>query len=186
MAEITRLEATQQCAQGDGTVAVVSIHQAINRVRCRQVVDTEGRGPSADIFIVLPRVETGDAFLEDIKADIPVLNVVDWKFDLDDGPRVRKDRKGDGTRGPHHPHGQPTDRRDTYLVHPTRTCAVRKLQDFATPSIGRQKLSGKSEWNMSCRALAGAPRASSRSTRGSKTNCRDTSIHKASGARSVC
>ncbi len=94
MAEITRLEATQQCAQGDGTVAVVSIHQAINRIRCRQVVDTEGRGPSADIFIVLPRVETGDAFLEDIKADIPVLNVVDWKFDLDDGPRVRKDRKG--------------------------------------------------------------------------------------------
>jgi len=71
MAEITRLEATQQCAQGDGTVAVVSIHQAINRIRCRQVVDTEGRGPSADIFIVLPRVETGDAFLEDIKADIP-------------------------------------------------------------------------------------------------------------------
>src|SRR5258707_440363 len=44
--------------------------------------------------------------------------------------------RGDGTRGPHHPHGQPTDRRDTYLVHPTRTCAVRKLQDFATPSIG--------------------------------------------------
>jgi len=31
------------------------------------VVDTEGRGPSADIFIVPPRVETGDAILEDVK-----------------------------------------------------------------------------------------------------------------------
>jgi hypothetical protein len=57
-----------------------------------------------------------------------IFNVVDWKFDLD-GPRVRKDRKGDGTRGPHHPHGQPTNRRDTYLVHPTRTCAVKKPQE---------------------------------------------------------
>ena len=57
------------------------------------MADTEGRGPSADIFIVLPRIETGDAILEDIRADIPDLNVVDWKFDLD-GPRVRKDRKG--------------------------------------------------------------------------------------------
>src|SRR3979490_3332299 len=37
--------------------------------------------------------------------------------------------RGDGTRGPHHPHGQPTDRRDTYLVHPTRTCAVKKPQE---------------------------------------------------------
>jgi hypothetical protein len=39
----------------------VSIIQAINRIRRRQVADTEGRGPSADIFIVLPRIETGDA-----------------------------------------------------------------------------------------------------------------------------
>jgi heme oxygenase len=59
---------------------------------------------------------------------MPDLNVVDWKFDLD-GPRVRKDRKGDGTPDPHHPNGQPTDRRDTYLVHPTRTCAVKKPQE---------------------------------------------------------
>jgi len=36
----------------------------------------------------LPRVETGDAILEEIKADMPDLKVVDWKFDLD-GPRVR-------------------------------------------------------------------------------------------------
>ena len=51
----------------------------------------EGRCPSADIFIVLPRVETGDAILEDIKADMPDLNVVNWRFDLD-GPRVRRDK----------------------------------------------------------------------------------------------
>ena len=57
-----------------------------------------------------------------------IFNVVDWKFDLD-GPRVRKDRKGDCTRGPHHPHGQPTDRRGTYLVDPTLTCAVKKPRE---------------------------------------------------------
>jgi hypothetical protein len=71
----------------------VSIIQAINRILCRQVVDAEGRCPSADIFIVLPRVETGDAILEDIKADMPDLNVVDWKFDLN-GPRCERIERG--------------------------------------------------------------------------------------------
>lgn len=71
----------------------VSIIQAINRIRCRRVVDTEGRSPSADIFIVLPKDKTGDAILQDINADMPDLNVVDWRFELD-GPKVRKDRKG--------------------------------------------------------------------------------------------
>jgi hypothetical protein len=75
----------------------VSIIQAINRIRRRQVADTEGRGPSADIFIVLLRIETGDAILEDIRADIPDLNVVDWKFDLD-GPRYERIERGRYTR----------------------------------------------------------------------------------------
>jgi hypothetical protein len=41
----------------------VSVIQAINRVRCRHVIDAEGHCPPADIFIVLPDDMTGDAIL---------------------------------------------------------------------------------------------------------------------------
>jgi len=71
----------------------VSIIQAINRVRCRRVIDAQGRSPSADIFIILPKDKTGDAILRDIHADMPALKEVPWLFDLD-GPKVRKARKG--------------------------------------------------------------------------------------------
>ena len=71
----------------------VSIIQAINRVRCRRVIDAEGRSPNADIFIVLPKDKDGDAILQDISSDMPGLNVVDWQFELD-GPKVRRPRKG--------------------------------------------------------------------------------------------
>ncbi len=71
----------------------VSIIQAINRVRCRKVIDAEGRCEPTDIFIVLPEDRDGDAILEDIRRDMPGLNVVVWAFDLD-GPEVRKPRAG--------------------------------------------------------------------------------------------
>jgi hypothetical protein len=71
----------------------VSIIQAINRVCCRRVIDAQGRCPSADIYIVLPKDRTGDAVLQDILADMPNIRVVPWDFDLD-GPKVRKARTG--------------------------------------------------------------------------------------------
>jgi hypothetical protein len=71
----------------------VSIIQAINRVRCRRVIDAQGRSPSADIFIILPKDKTGDAILRDIHADMPELKEVPWAFELD-GTKVRKARKG--------------------------------------------------------------------------------------------
>jgi hypothetical protein len=71
----------------------VAIIQAINRVRCRRVIDAEGRSPSADVYIVLPNDKIGDAVLQDILADMPGLNVVDWQFQLD-GPKVRRPRTG--------------------------------------------------------------------------------------------
>jgi hypothetical protein len=71
----------------------VSLIQAINRVRCRRVVDADGRSPSADIYIVLPDDQTGNAILQDIQADMPGLNLVNWQFDVD-GPKVRKIRMG--------------------------------------------------------------------------------------------
>jgi hypothetical protein len=70
-----------------------SIIQAINRVRCRRVIDNEGRSPSAEIFILLPRGPKGDAILKDICDEMPGLNVVDWPFILD-GDKVYRPKRG--------------------------------------------------------------------------------------------
>ncbi|MES2031959.1 MAG: hypothetical protein V4477_22495 [Pseudomonadota bacterium] len=71
----------------------VSAIQAINRIRLRRVVDAEGRCPEANVFIVLPPDNTGDAILKSITDDMPGLKVVDWPFEMD-GPKVRRPRKG--------------------------------------------------------------------------------------------
>jgi hypothetical protein len=69
----------------------VSIIQAINRVRCRRVIDARGRSPTADIYVILPKDKTGDAILLDVFADMPGLQSVPWAFEMD-GPRVKKAR----------------------------------------------------------------------------------------------
>jgi hypothetical protein len=71
----------------------VSIIQAINRICCRRVIDAEGNCPPADIYTLLPRDSLGDAILDDIRADMPGLQVVPWDFEMD-GPTVRKPRAG--------------------------------------------------------------------------------------------
>jgi hypothetical protein len=71
----------------------VSVIQAINRIRCRNVIDGEGRCPPADIFIVLPQDALGDAVLDDINADMPGIKVEPWDFALDP-PKEKKPRIG--------------------------------------------------------------------------------------------
>jgi hypothetical protein len=71
----------------------VSIIQAINRICCRRVIDAQGRCPSADIYVVLPKDQTGDAILQDIRLDMPGIHEVPWDFELD-GPVVPKVRRG--------------------------------------------------------------------------------------------
>ena len=71
----------------------VSIIQAINRICCRRVVDAQGRCPSADIYVVLPKDQTGDTILQDILVDMPGIYEVPWAFELD-GPSVPTVRKG--------------------------------------------------------------------------------------------
>lgn len=70
-----------------------SIIQAINRIRCRTVINEHGDSPQADIFIVLPKDQDGDAILESIVAEMPGLHVVSWAFELD-GPKVKRPREG--------------------------------------------------------------------------------------------
>lgn len=47
----------------------VSIIQAINRIRCRHVIDAEGDCPTANIFIVMPDDHTADTILDDIRSE---------------------------------------------------------------------------------------------------------------------
>jgi hypothetical protein len=69
----------------------VSVIQAVNRVRCRRVIDGHGNCPPTDVFIVLPRGADGDAILAHLNEEMPGAVVVPWDFEMD-GPseRVRR------------------------------------------------------------------------------------------------
>lgn len=66
----------------------VSVIQAVNRVRCRRVIDTEGNCPVTDVFIVLPRGAYGDAILSHLGEEMPGVVVAPWEFEMD-GPSER-------------------------------------------------------------------------------------------------
>jgi hypothetical protein len=48
-----------------------SVIQAINRVRCRTIIDDEGNCARTDVFILLPRGAVGDAVLAAIQCQMP-------------------------------------------------------------------------------------------------------------------
>ena len=54
--------------------------QAINRIRCREVVDAEGNCKKADAYLLLPNRRTGEDILEGIKNSMPGIRVVDWEY----------------------------------------------------------------------------------------------------------
>ena len=61
----------------------VSVIQAINRIRCRRVIDNRGNCEQADVYIVLPHDATGDKLLEATKQEMPGIKVADWPLELD-------------------------------------------------------------------------------------------------------
>ena len=73
-----------------------SVVQAINRIRCRRVIDTEGRCAKSDVYIVLPKDWRGDAIMDDIRTNMPGIRVVPWYFEPD-GPKVYAARSGSAT-----------------------------------------------------------------------------------------
>jgi hypothetical protein len=75
-----------------------SVVQAINRIRCRRVKDAEGRCEKADVYIVLPKDWRGDAILDDIRMNMPGIQVVPWDFDPD-GPKVYAPRSRSAAEG---------------------------------------------------------------------------------------
>ena len=69
----------------------VSVIQAVNRVRCRRVIDSDGNCPSTDVFIVLPQGGDGDAILGHLQEEMPGAVVVPWDFEMDGAAeRVRR------------------------------------------------------------------------------------------------
>jgi len=67
----------------------VGIVQAINRIRCRRVVDTEGNCPPAEAFLLLPSHDNlGQEILDAIRVEMPGDVLKDWDFDLDQPGQV--------------------------------------------------------------------------------------------------
>jgi hypothetical protein len=54
--------------------------QGINRIRSREVIDAEGNCHKADVYILLPKGDTGEAILSGIKTAMPGVGVVDWGY----------------------------------------------------------------------------------------------------------
>jgi hypothetical protein len=72
----------------------VSIIQALNRVRCRHVVDVEGNCEPCEGFLFLPDNDTGRAIRQSIKREMPGIVIKAWDYQLD--PPSRSIRKGSG------------------------------------------------------------------------------------------
>ncbi len=72
---------------------VTEIVQAINRVRCRKVIDKQGNCPTTDVYVLLPSGSTADDIIEGIKHEMPGINVAeDWDFTKEkpEGKRLRR------------------------------------------------------------------------------------------------
>ena len=59
---------------------ITSIIQAINRVRCRKVIDAEGNCPHTDIYLMLPNDGIAEEILKGIRKEMPGIRTVSWKF----------------------------------------------------------------------------------------------------------
>lgn len=60
---------------------VVEIVQAINRVRCRKVIDELGNCPETHIYILLPNDAVADEILSGIVHEMPGVQVKAWELD---------------------------------------------------------------------------------------------------------
>ena len=59
---------------------ITSIIQAINRVRCRKVIDAEGNCPHTDIYLMLPNDGIAEEILKGIRKEMPGIRTVSWNF----------------------------------------------------------------------------------------------------------
>lgn len=60
---------------------ITNIVQAINRVRCRRVIDSEGNCPDTEVYILLPHDKIAKEILEGINKSMPGIKVKKWGFE---------------------------------------------------------------------------------------------------------
>jgi hypothetical protein len=60
---------------------IVAVVQAINRIRCRRVINAEGDCPPVDILLMLPPGGLGEKILDGIRTEMPGLVVKEWQYD---------------------------------------------------------------------------------------------------------
>lgn len=58
---------------------VVDIVQAMDRIRSRKVIDSEGNCPPADVYILLPN-EQADTIVEGMRTEMPGIKVKPWQY----------------------------------------------------------------------------------------------------------
>jgi hypothetical protein len=66
-----------------------SIIQAINRIRCRKVIDDQGNCPKSDVFILLPKNELGEDILDGIRKLMPGIKIKNWDYDSISKRKIR-------------------------------------------------------------------------------------------------
>lgn len=70
--------------------------QAVNRIRCRRVIDTQGNCDTADVYLALPhREEVANHMLREISGQMPEATVFKWNLDAakaKTGTRVRRSK----------------------------------------------------------------------------------------------
>lgn len=69
---------------------IVSIVQAVNRIRCRKISDDEGNCPEADIYLYLNKRARGKKIISAIKRLMPDINDKEWE-----APRPEGDNEAD-------------------------------------------------------------------------------------------
>jgi|GEM_PF-1071490 len=65
----------------DRSALSIDIIQAINRIKCRKVVDSKGNCDPCDIYLMLPSGKIANQILKDIKDSMPNIQTVKWDFD---------------------------------------------------------------------------------------------------------
>lgn len=59
---------------------VTEVVQAINRVRCRKVIDAQGNCPTVDVYLLLPGNHVATDIIAAIKRDMPGIKVGPWSY----------------------------------------------------------------------------------------------------------
>jgi hypothetical protein len=75
---------------------VTDIVQAINRVRCRKVIDIHGNCPPTEVYLLLPNGDIADILLDGIRREMPGIKVGKWNYS-----KQRQKKRGRPKRSNH-------------------------------------------------------------------------------------